>query len=43
MTTFTNGPAAMTTTRFQTGMFRYARGATSGVSSSCGVIPVIFT
>ena len=42
-TMFTAGPAAITTMRFHTGWLKYARGATSGDSSSCGFMPVMRT
>jgi hypothetical protein len=43
ITTFTNGPAAITTMRFQTGIRKYARAWCSGGISSLGFIPVIRT
>ena len=43
ITTFTNGPAAITKTRFHTGIAKYARSRCSGAISSCGFIPVIRT
>ena len=43
ITRFTSGPAEITTTRFQTGIRKYARSWCSGGISSVGFIPVIRT